>query len=195
MRMPYTATFLIASVQLLLAEPAIEITTKQLTNAQLQLSWPVQSLVPAGGVQVFAEYQAESSSDLIDWTPASERIVGTAFAGKQMSVQVSMLGDLTELISAERASNLPPLMAPRSARRASWVLGCLTPFLKGLISRARISPMRTSVRATFQTLFLRERICAEQSWIWLPIASRISATPSLTPAPCLPPSLEQSGTS
>ena len=92
MRMSHTAICLIASVQLLLAEPAIEITTKQLTTTQLQLSWPVQSLVPAGGVQVFAEYQAESSSDLIDWTPASERIVGTPFAGKQMSVQVPMQG-------------------------------------------------------------------------------------------------------
>ena len=63
-----------------LAQQKITINTKQLASDKLQLGWLVKSLVPAGGVQVFAEYQVEISSDLAQWTALTERIVGTPFA-------------------------------------------------------------------------------------------------------------------
>ncbi len=71
-----------------LAQQTVSINVKKLATDKLQLGWLVKSLVPAGGVQVFAQYQVEASSNLNQWMALTEAIVGTPFAGKELNVTV-----------------------------------------------------------------------------------------------------------
>src|SRR5437868_10354227 len=46
------------------AQADLPLSIKPAANGQLQLSWPVKSLVPAPGRAVFADYQVAVSTDL-----------------------------------------------------------------------------------------------------------------------------------
>jgi uncharacterized protein YjbI with pentapeptide repeats len=67
------------------AQADLSLSIKPAANGQLQLSWPVKSLVPAPGRAVFADYQVAISTDLKTWTNFGEVIPGTNFANKTIT--------------------------------------------------------------------------------------------------------------
>ena len=59
----------------------------------LQLNWPVRSLVPEPGVQVFTDYQVFASGNLVEWAPVGEAVRGQDFAGESVVVLIPRSAD------------------------------------------------------------------------------------------------------
>src|SRR4051794_3116818 len=59
------------------------------TNNTFQVSWPVRSMVPLPGVQMFAAYEVKVSSNLVEWHGQGERIGGPPLANKTARVSVT----------------------------------------------------------------------------------------------------------
>jgi hypothetical protein len=58
------------------AQRAVTLRLKAATDANIQITWQSQSLVPLPGLQIFPGYQIHKSRDLANWAPLGDRVSG-----------------------------------------------------------------------------------------------------------------------
>src|SRR3954464_1219427 len=73
----------------------LQIKINALSNGVSEVSWPVRSLVPAPGAQIFPAFQFTVSSNLVDWVSEGERIGGPDLANQ--TARVSVTNDTSHL--------------------------------------------------------------------------------------------------
>src|SRR5687767_11982441 len=85
------AGFLCGFVRDLHAQANLRIAISPLTNGVAEVSWPVRSLVPPPGNQLFPAFKLTVSSNLVDWQGEGERIGGPALANQTARVPLTNL--------------------------------------------------------------------------------------------------------
>ncbi len=67
----------------------LQIKIRSLSNGVSEVSWPVRSLVPAPGAQIFPAFKLTVSSNLVDWGSEGEQIVANNLANQTAKVPIT----------------------------------------------------------------------------------------------------------
>src|SRR5437868_5574999 len=88
LRMILVSVWLLTSA-LVCAQTGVSLEVGRIDATTLEIGWPVASLVPKPGLQLFAQYQLQSSLDLIQWQAAGPERPGINGLAGRLSERLS----------------------------------------------------------------------------------------------------------